>query len=234
MMALSRIDKCLNRSGKQNQLESNLNTFYEPNKDRVLGGKVLELKVPILLERNSFNEAVAVCETIIENFPNSVLAKEALFRKWSIYFDDLSNPGAAKTVMDQYGNKYGNNENQLFMRMAMGEISANEAEELQKRQLKPFALNSETEIPVSFEVSENYPNPFNPVTMIRIGLPENSDVILQILNIRGQVVATPLEGNLAAGSHTVNFNASTLPSGLYFYKIVAGEFSTVKRMVLVK
>ena len=116
----------------------------------------------------------------------------------------------------------------------MGEITSEQAENLMNGQSKSLASNTETELPVSFELSDNYPNPFNPETKIQIGLPKDSDVKLQIFNIRGQVVATPFDGDLPAGSHTINFNASNLPSGVYFYKIIAGEFSDVKRMVLVK
>ena len=116
----------------------------------------------------------------------------------------------------------------------MGEITSDQAKDLMNEQSKSIASNSENELPVSFELSNNYPNPFNPETKIQIGLPKDSDVRLQIFNIRGQIIATPFEGNLPAGSHTVNFNASTLPSGVYFYKIVADEFTDVKRMVLVK
>lgn len=234
MMALSKLDKCLTRAGDKSQFESDLNTFYQPNKDNVLGGRILELQVPILLEKNSYNEAIDVCNTIIDDFPNTILAQTALHIMWSIYFDGLNDLEAAKTTMDDYGKEYGNNEHHLFMRMAMGEITSDEAKLLEENYKESIASNDQSNIPKKLELADNYPNPFNPETKIQFGLPKDGAVKLQIFNIRGQVVATPFEGNLPAGSHTINFNASALPSGVYFYKITAGNFSDVKRMVLVK
>ncbi len=234
MMALSRVGICLEQPERLNEFESYLNTIYQPNKNHLLGGKVLEMQIPVLVNNKSYNEALAKCATIIKNFPKSVMAKDALFNMWMIYFNDIDDLGAAKTTMDQFGSEYGNDEDHIFMMLAMGEINAEEVEDLIKSLSKSLASNSENELPVSFELSDNYPNPFNPETKIQIGLPKDSDVRLQIFNIRGQKVATLFEGNLPAGSHTVNFDASSLPSGVYFYKIVAGEFTDVKRMVLVK
>jgi len=232
-MALSRVQKCLKRSERLGELGSYLNSIYEPNKNRLLGGMVLEMQTSLLVKNKSFNEALANCETIIKDFPDGEIAKNALLAEYMIYFNDLNDLGAAKTVMDEYGSKYGDDEDYIFMMLEMGEITSEQAEALLKSQ-SPTDNDQDDPLPVSIELADNYPNPFNPETKIQIKLPKDSDVKLQIFNIRGQVVATPFEGNLPAGSHTVNFNASALSSGVYFYKIVAGEFSDVKRMVLVK
>ncbi len=80
----------------------------------------------------------------------------------------------------------------------------------------------------------NYPNPFNPSTTIRFTLPVAADVALSVLNIRGQVVAEILDERRSAGEHSVVFDASTLPSGVYFCRMVSGSFSQVHKMVVVK
>lgn len=89
-------------------------------------------------------------------------------------------------------------------------------------------------IPTTFALEQNYPNPFNPTTVIRFGIPEQSNVILRVYNILGQEVATLLNTVKAAGWHEVNFNAAQLGSGLYIYRIEAKDFVSIKKMMLVK
>jgi hypothetical protein len=90
------------------------------------------------------------------------------------------------------------------------------------------------EVPVSFELYQNYPNPFNPTTSIKFALPKESQVKLSVYTILGQEVATLVNSVMSAGYHTVNFDASNLPSGMYIYKIDAGSFSQIKKMLLMK
>lgn len=96
--------------------------------------------------------------------------------------------------------------------------------------------SSESDIlsPLSFELRQNYPNPFNPSTTIAFTLPGNSDVQLDIFDSSGQKVATLLNSRLSAGSHSVQWDASGMASGLYLYKIQAGEYLQIKKMILLK
>jgi len=89
-------------------------------------------------------------------------------------------------------------------------------------------------IPGDFSLSQNYPNPFNPTTTINYSLSHTSDVKIEIFNILGSKVATLDNTKKSAGTHTINFNASNLPSGVYLYRIQAGEYIDVKKMVLMK
>jgi hypothetical protein len=88
--------------------------------------------------------------------------------------------------------------------------------------------------PLVFALNQNYPNPFNPSTVIAYSIPNASNVKLSVYNAIGQVVNVLENGFKSAGNYTVNFNASNLPSGLYFYKIEAGQFSQTRKMMLVK
>jgi len=90
------------------------------------------------------------------------------------------------------------------------------------------------EIPDKFELSQNYPNPFNPVTNIKIRLPETGMVNLIVFDVAGKFVASLVSGELSAGVYNVGFDASVLSSGTYFYRIEAGDFTDVKKMVLLK
>ncbi len=90
------------------------------------------------------------------------------------------------------------------------------------------------EKPQQFEVAQNYPNPFNPTTTISFMLPAQENVKVIIYNSLGEVVKTLVDDNLAAGVYKYNFDASSLGSGIYFYKIVAGENIQTRKMMLLK
>jgi len=94
----------------------------------------------------------------------------------------------------------------------------------------PFA----DQIPVKYELSQNFPNPFNPTTHIRFGLPKASTVEINLYNVMGQRVAIILDEYKPAGYHTINFDASHLASGVYFFSIKAGGFKDVKKMIFMK
>jgi hypothetical protein len=86
----------------------------------------------------------------------------------------------------------------------------------------------------SFNLYQNYPNPFNPSTMISYQLPMTSEVELSIYNILGQKVQTLVLEKQNAGNLQVEWDASGFSSGIYYYKIEAGEFQDVKKMVLLR
>jgi photosystem II stability/assembly factor-like uncharacterized protein len=88
--------------------------------------------------------------------------------------------------------------------------------------------------PDGFRLSQNYPNPFNPSTTIKYQIPKTGFVTLKIYDILGKEVATLVNGNKIAGSYEVNFNASKLVSGIYIYRLQSGQFSEVKKLMLLK
>ncbi len=89
-------------------------------------------------------------------------------------------------------------------------------------------------VPAKFALSQNYPNPFNPTTQINYSVPRSSFVTLKIYNVLGQEVATLFSGMQKAGNFIAEFNASRLASGVYFYRLNAGTFTSVKKMMLLK
>ncbi len=88
--------------------------------------------------------------------------------------------------------------------------------------------------PGDFMMSQNYPNPFNPVTQIKYTLPENVRVTLKVYDVLGQVVSTLVDADQAAGYKSVEFNPGRLPSGIYYYRLTAGSFTDIKKMLLLK
>jgi photosystem II stability/assembly factor-like uncharacterized protein len=95
-------------------------------------------------------------------------------------------------------------------------------------------ISGMNEIPAEFKLYNNYPNPFNPSTTIKYDLPENGFVKIRVFDITGQEVNTLVNEQKQAGRYEITFNAASLSSGVYFYRIEAGKFTEMKKMVLVK
>ncbi len=94
--------------------------------------------------------------------------------------------------------------------------------------------NNTLELPKTYSLAQNYPNPFNPVTKINFALPKQGFVSLKVYDVLGREVSTLVNEVKQAGSYSVDFDASYLSSGVYFYRIESGNFSDIKRMILVK
>jgi len=90
------------------------------------------------------------------------------------------------------------------------------------------------QLPNSFELSQNYPNPFNPSTKIQFSVPEQSHVTLNVFNILGQKVATLVNGIKTSGNYEVSFDAAKLSTGVYIYRLEAGNNTITKKMTLLK
>lgn len=89
-------------------------------------------------------------------------------------------------------------------------------------------------IPAAFALRQNYPNPFNPSTSIAFDLPADATVALEVFDVIGRPVTTLLRERRSAGTHVVTFDAGSLPSGIYFYRLTAGSAVSTRRMALIK
>ena len=99
----------------------------------------------------------------------------------------------------------------------------------------PVGINQiGTEIPSRFELTQNFPNPFNPSTTIKFSVPVNSFVNLKVFDITGKEVSNLINENLNAGNYETSFNGSILTSGVYFYRLTTNSFTDTKRMTLIK
>jgi hypothetical protein len=99
---------------------------------------------------------------------------------------------------------------------------------------EPVGVDGMLQIPKEFALRQNYPNPFNPTTTIQFDLPVRSNVRLLLINMLGQSISEVTNRSYEAGYHHVTLNASNLASGMYFYRLEAGKFTQVKKLILLK
>jgi hypothetical protein len=98
----------------------------------------------------------------------------------------------------------------------------------------PTGVEDVPALPTVYALEQNYPNPFNPATVITYSLPKQSPVTLKIYDVVGRVVATLIDETQAPGTYSVQFDASGLASGVYFYRLVAGQFVDAKKLILLR
>jgi hypothetical protein len=96
------------------------------------------------------------------------------------------------------------------------------------------AIAERAEVPKEYSLQQSYPNPFNPSTTIGFELPHTSRVSLKVYNLLGQEVTTLVDDEMQAGTYEAQFNASSLSSGMYVYRLRAGDYVATKRMILMK
>jgi hypothetical protein len=94
--------------------------------------------------------------------------------------------------------------------------------------------NNNGNVPKAYKLNQNYPNPFNPTTKISFDIPKSNFTTLKIYNTLGELVSTLVDGNLEAGTHAYDFNASSLASGIYYYRLESGSFTETQKMSLIK
>jgi hypothetical protein len=99
---------------------------------------------------------------------------------------------------------------------------------------RPIGIHNNNQTAYTFKLDQNYPNPFNPVTKISYSIAKNSFVTIKIYDVLGREVGVLVNENQIAGQRTVDFDGSNLASGVYIYKITAGDFTDTKKMILIK
>jgi fibronectin type 3 domain-containing protein len=118
--------------------------------------------------------------------------------------------------------------------VAAVDISGNISEFSNEASATLTDVQLEDAIPTEYALKQNYPNPFNPTTMIKFAIPEASQVKLAIYDVTGREVGLLVNEQMAAGTYSVDWNAVNLSTGIYFYRIEAGSFVNVKKMILIK
>ncbi len=111
-----------------------------------------------------------------------------------------------------------------------------DVQDVLEEELAKIATNSEEEAftPTAIQLNQNYPNPFNPSTTISYSIDSPGEVSLKVYNLLGKEVATLVNGAQASGSHSIVWNAESVPSGVYMYRLTSGNTQLSRRMMLIK
>ncbi len=194
----------------------------------------------ILAELDKENKLKAI-EEVISKFKDDTILEDALFAKFLYYYNDIQDKVNARLVSVELDKLFPNSVSSIDAHHHLGDkdylqksysFSKSEQEQTQNIVSSP--------IPEEYSLFSNYPNPFNPATVIRYALPFASNVNITVYNTLGQIVKEYYEGTKEAGYYSVNFNGENLSSGVYLYSINAvsvdgkQNFSAVKKMLLIK
>ena len=201
----------------------------------------VDLELPETLTKESLQriQQVIFCledsDRPVENFGNTGFAFKQLenLARRNYHFSETNN----LTLFDFQS--ISPKQNQLWgpvNDVVMGGVSQSQLKIQADRALFTGYVSTENNDGVEkFELFQNYPNPFNPSTNIQFSLPEAQNVTLIVFDVSGRKVATLFDGErLSAGSHTTNFHADHLSSGVYFYRLQAGINVQIKKMLLIK
>jgi tetratricopeptide (TPR) repeat protein len=240
--AKNSIGKIFHLSGKleRSDFRSYLDNLTNSEKiNRSLKGTVLTAAIAKDLRDRNFENAEENCLTLVNNYQNTENEIYALYNLVNIY-RKLNRFEEAKRYLEILQNKYPDHNLTCFAQAMLSGTNANPSK--RQNENEPEENNLFTDSPqaeTDYKLQAAYPNPFNPTTTISYNVSENAHVALKIYNTTGQEIATLVNGYQQAGSHQVRWNGkdnfgNQLPSGIYLYQIISGNFKKTGKMMLVK
>lgn len=234
--ALIKIEECFSQSGKRDYLEYSKKEIKSLLKEGTETFVVaLELETHQMVILGLYKEAINNLQMILKKYKlNESIEKNTLFRLGAFYIHFYDDEERAEEYFTELRRKYPNDEllGQIEIVEGFGKTT-NKTEQ----SINLFSLEEtvkETTESTSEEILSNYPNPFNPTTKISYHLPEASFVTLKVYDILGREIVTLVNEVKPSGKYEVEFNASELPSGTYVYKLTAGNYQTMRKMLLIK
>lgn len=232
--ALIKIEECFTQAGKKDFLEYSKKELKPIIKTATETFVVLlELETHQLVNAGSYKEAMENLFLIKEKYNlNEEIGKNTLYRIGVFYSDLYGDKKNAQKYFDELKTKYPKDDlvNLIdrWLNTKDGELkSGSYIAVAQAAAETPAAENSGVAV-------ENYPNPFNPSTRISFTIPQKSQIKLKVFDVLGREVANLADGVYEIGRYEVTFDASNLPSGVYFYNLTTGTSSITKKMLLIK
>ncbi len=157
-----------------------------------------------------------------------------IYRSKTANFKPTSANILATTINHSYSDSKVENDVTYYYKITATDFNKNESNYSEEVSSMITGVENEMGIPTQYALQQNFPNPFNPSTIIKYQLPKASFVRLSVFDITGQEVAVLVNGEEPAGYYSITWNASNFASGVYLYKIQIGEFNQVRKMLLVK
>lgn len=215
-------------------LRSGASSYPFSDQNRAL---TLDLLASMCAQAGEFSSARQLYDEVIAQYSGTPQERHARFEKFYLACHIDNDLKAATQILNEIQSKYSEGMDlefaQYLLRTSNESSSSSSA---LKKSTQTMSKKSESKIgiPTEFQLSVNYPNPFNPSTTIQFALPTGNFVTLKVFDVLGKEVATLANEERPAGFHEVRFDASKLSSGIYIYQIQAGMFRDVKKMLLMK
>jgi tetratricopeptide (TPR) repeat protein len=228
--ALVFVERTLDKLGRSNEILARLNTASASYSRKALGEFAKARRVYQYLNQGRYQDAVTQAAEVVRLNNDTTLVKFALYDLGSIYWCYIRD---TKTGEQYYRQLIARFPKDHLTNSALATLGEWKPEEPSGKPANSSLAQSK-EPPTQYNLTQNYPNPFNPSTVISYQLPTGGYVTLKLYNTLGQEVATLVDGIQDAGFKSVTFDASRLPSGVYFYRLQSGAFIQDKKMLFVK
>jgi hypothetical protein len=224
---LARLQKKYNKTDIDSYFDNLVtsNHQYKNHVESILANKAL-------LD-GKYSQAMSIYDKVIADDPTGYDGLNAKMDKFLAVLHVANDRAAAVKILNEVKSTAGDNED-LKLKIAAAETLLYGVSSETSGENTVQTKNAVDETPKEFVLSANYPNPFNPTTTISYQLPKDGLVCIKIYDALGREVSTLVNESKTKGTYTVSFNAASLPSGLYFYTMKSGNFSSTKKMMLLK
>jgi hypothetical protein len=198
-------------------------------------GRAIDFVLPhVYLHEGERELALASFDENIRQYPSSELERDGLYGKFLNVLYVEGDASGAEALLASLSLLYPGSEEELVAREQLRVYELNLGGIEEGRDSVELVKDYGESLPRKFPLDQNYPNPFNPTTTIKYELPEDSHVSLKIYDVLGREVLSLVDRVETAGQHQVVLNASNLSSGVYFYRLKAGDFTDTKRLLLLR
>jgi tetratricopeptide (TPR) repeat protein len=180
----------------------------------------------------STRDAMSAYDANIARYPNSEVACAALYGKFIHALYNAGDAEDAQTLLNRLQREYPQSAEAEFAESQMRNYVGTALTAGPTGMNKAVAGQGQANPPTEFALEQNYPNPFNPTTTLRFAIPQNEHVTLKVYDLLGREVATLESGFKSAGAYQTLFDASALSSGVYIYRLTAGSFTALRKIVV--